>query len=920
MTGNHTDNVRFSMSARAFDMRGGLHRTTLRDAWTGLLLLIAVTLMSACQDDPPPPTNPPPTSVAGTPTTVSVEPTGTPVTGPVQASNIPFPTPTSLPVPEPIATPEPAAKVIDLAREEMDAAGSLAFEISIDLNIVQDGRTSKISITYVGDARDDGYSSNRVTVAAPDGTVELRVIIHAPYIHVFDESTGKWRIDDGESPYFLDLGALFGFTPGVPADLELTGQELVDGVEMHRVEGRLRGLDIVGARGDFDVVYLIDAEDGLVREVSAFGQLDVDDDTTLIGDITAENASTKLTAKLFDHGKHVAFVTPTLAIPRYGHDAVLLDDGRVLVGGGFTGIANNNVIIPFPLGLVQSYEPKTGMWSMLEPEEGPGLGYSSIKLIDGKILFVGLEESEDQAVGMASVFDPVSDAWTPLPGSSSPRPFPSLALLDDGRVLVAGGLDVSGAASPFSLPEVVNVVEILDPNTGDWQLAASMNRALPEQRLFSLNDGRVMALGVLRDGSSDPTAHAEVYDPAFDMWRPIVVLEPNFVPSDAIKLTDGRLLVVGVLSGYDDQFPEARIYDPVTNTWTPGGEMAHARPSATLVLLPDGGVLAAGGEYAWGEGFPPYSTTEILDPSTLSWSVGPDLSELRGNSSATLLHDGRILLAGGIGMALDIEEVYPLASSEVVDPNSPGTGAPTVTSRKPPFSGCGPYVLLAPSAILPPMEAPPPPQSILNAAAEAMGKVESYHMEVAQYITPESDEEEKATIRLVIDSQSPDRLQLCISQSDSSGIFEYQIVGIGDVKYTAYTYSSEWETDEFSGDAFDFLDFTDDSVLSNIKEPSVAGLQILNDVKVHRITGTVTAASLGSTSLLGANDMGPKGELKVVYWIGVDDYLVRRFVAEGDLELDGEGIGLFMSVEVSDFGDVRVEAPVTGVPPDNSAR
>lgn len=471
---------------------------------------------------------------------------------------------------------------------------------------------------------------------------------------------------------------------------------------------------------------------------------------------------------------------------------MLLDDGRVLAAGGFTGIANNNVIVPFPLGLVQLHESETGMWSVLEPIEGPGFGYSSTKLFDGRILFVGLGYSEDQAIGMASIFDPISDSWVPLPGSSSPRPFPSLALLDDGRVLVAGGLDVSGAASPFSLPEVVNVVEILDPNTGDWQLAASMNRALPEQWLFSLNDGRVMALGVLRDGSSDPTAHAEIYNPTTDTWNPVAILEPKFVPADAVKLADDRLLVVGVISGFEGQFPEARIYDPATDTWTPGGEMAHARPGATLVPLPDGRVLAAGGEDGWGEGFPPYSTTEILDPSTLSWSVGPDLSELRSGSSATLLRDGKLLLAGGIGMALDIEEVYPLASSEVVDPDSPGTGAPSVTSRQLPFSGCGPHVLPAPSAVIPPMESPPPAQSVLDAAVEAMGKVESYHMEVAQYITIEADEEENATTRLVIDSQSPERLRLCFSQSDSSGMFEYQIVGIGDVKYTAYTQGKRW--------------------------------------------------------------------------------------------------------------------------------
>ena len=42
------------------------------------------------------------------------------------------------------------------------------------------------------------------------------------------------------------------------------------------------------------------------------------------------------------------------------------------MGGGFTGVANNNFIAPFPLGLVQLYDPETGMWSIVEPLQGPG--------------------------------------------------------------------------------------------------------------------------------------------------------------------------------------------------------------------------------------------------------------------------------------------------------------------------------------------------------------------------------------------------------------------------------------------------------------------------------------------------------------------------------------------------------------------
>ena len=219
------------------------------------------------------------------------------------------------------------------------------------------------------------------------------------------------------------------------------------------------------------------------------------------------------------------------------------------------------------------------------------------------------------------------------------------------------------------------------------------------------------------------------------------------------------------------------------------------------------------------------------------------------------------------------------------------------------------------------MEASPSPQSVLDAATKAMEKVESYHIELYLHITPESGNgEERTSTSLEIDAQSPDRFRVCLSQSGSSGMFESQSVLIGDTVYTAYTHSSEWEIGEFSGESFDYLDFTSEEVMSNIKEPSYDGLEILNDIKVHSVTGTVSAASLGSTALLGYVIRGT-GELKIVYWIGVDDSLVRRFVAEGKVELAGdEMVDLLVSVDVSDFGAVRVETPVTGVRPDTSAR
>ena len=279
---------------------------------------------------------------------------------------------------------------------------------------------------------------------------------------------------------------------------------------------------------------------------------------------------------------------------------------------------------------------------------------------------------------------------------------------------MAGGLDFGGSTSSYS-PEIVNAVEVFDPTTGDWQQAASMSGVSEDQWLFSLNDGRVIAIGVLDDESSDATAHAEIYDPAADTWTVVSSLEPYYAPTDAVELSDGRLLVFGALSSYSsmssrngatvhvelpdgrqlnagqfaEQFPGAKIYDPVKDAWTPAGGMALARVNASLTLLRDGRVLVSGGEDPAGSEYVLYATSEIFAPLTNTWSPGPDLSEPRSDHTATLLPDGTVLLVGGIGMNLENQERYPLASAELVDPAAVvdpptiiPTPQPTVSAEK----------------------------------------------------------------------------------------------------------------------------------------------------------------------------------------------------------------------------------------------
>ena len=103
----------------------------------------------------------------------------------------------------------------------------------------------------------------------------------------------------------------------------------------------------------------------------------------------------------------------------------------------------------------------------------------------------------------------------------------------------------------------------------------------------------------------------------------------------------------------------AEIYDPTSGTWTPTPSMAYPHAYHSASLLADGRVLVAG---AGDGGYGASSEAEIYDPSTDSWTTAPNMSTEHGWHDATSLQDGRVLVVGG----------YPgapgTAPAEVYDP------------------------------------------------------------------------------------------------------------------------------------------------------------------------------------------------------------------------------------------------------------
>jgi len=112
----------------------------------------------------------------------------------------------------------------------------------------------------------------------------------------------------------------------------------------------------------------------------------------------------------------------------------------------------------------------------------------------------------------------------------------------------------------------------------------------------------------------------------------------------AVLLPSGLVLIIG---GYGfKSLNSCEFYNPTDKTFSASkATMSVARAGHTASLLPDGKVLVCGGN----DENDCLQTTEIYDPTTDSFSVGPLMTVKRSSHTATTLVDGRILLTGGEG-------------------------------------------------------------------------------------------------------------------------------------------------------------------------------------------------------------------------------------------------------------------------------
>jgi hypothetical protein len=183
-------------------------------------------------------------------------------------------------------------------------------------------------------------------------------------------------------------------------------------------------------------------------------------------------------------------------------------------------------------------------------------------------------------------------------------------LLQNGKVLVAGGGNLSGGLSS---------TEIYDPLTAAWTSTGSMHLPRMIHTAVLLPNGKVLVAGGCNsDCGTAATATAELYDPATGVWSFTGSMSTPRYYFTATLLGTGKVLVTGGCSQIDCGAVTAvsELYDPSTGLWSRTGSLATARDLQTATLLANGNVLVAGGFTTSGAS----ASAEVYNPSTGRWS------------------------------------------------------------------------------------------------------------------------------------------------------------------------------------------------------------------------------------------------------------------------------------------------------------
>ncbi|HUG10679.1 MAG TPA: kelch repeat-containing protein, partial [Opitutaceae bacterium] len=298
----------------------------------------------------------------------------------------------------------------------------------------------------------------------------------------------------------------------------------------------------------------------------------------------------------------------SLVVPRKGHTATVLNDGRVLIVGGRDAAGD--------LASAELFDPTSRSFSWIGAMETARSGHAATLLPDGRVLVTGGNGAAG-ALASAEIFDPAAivsfSAVTSTMGAA--RVGHTATLMADGRVLIAGG-DAAGTAEWF------------DSATGAFPGALiAMTEIRSKHTATAVGDGLVLVAG----GGSNTVEFFDAAEGTFAAW-PRAMNEVRIGHSAVANADDTVLMVGGESAGTLENFdPSATDFSSSIAIGAPGSVAQRMANDRVLVLGP--------------------STAGVYDGSNGSWFALPELEapalHRDGQTATELAGTKEILVIGG---------------------------------------------------------------------------------------------------------------------------------------------------------------------------------------------------------------------------------------------------------------------------------
>lgn len=266
---------------------------------------------------------------------------------------------------------------------------------------------------------------------------------------------------------------------------------------------------------------------------------------------------------------------PGMAEARLEHTMTQLQDGRILIAGGFTHPA-----VPIALESAEIWDSITNKFTLVAPMNSRRARHTATLLKNGNVVVTGGYNGSIETNSM-EVYDPIANTWTLLPETMKVgRMYHAAVVLPNGTLLTASGCcdQAYGTAETTAVASTMPLFPLVVKTT-----KTPMSILHAGVTLTLLPDDRPLLVG----NAKAPTT--EWYNVTSDSWKFASNLNVARNAHSANLDASGLVVAGGVhlSNNVEMTLDSVERYDPQTNQWTLLSPMQHARRyhSGTLVTI-----------------------------------------------------------------------------------------------------------------------------------------------------------------------------------------------------------------------------------------------------------------------------------------------------------------------------------------------